>query len=987
MILFTSIINVEIIFGSKPLKFISIRQKLITRVSLIFLFSFTVVLSLIAYFSTNQSSKALAKSEQSIRATLQDKGTLLIKNNSQALMGMVNDNAFSAVQDLVSNTVKDDIDMIYGIYMEVDKRPWVYATPDNPSGSVNPGEVLQDETSRWASNITEQASKIMSFKGVEVYEFAAPIKDDDEIMGFLRYGFSTERMQNSLAEEADLSQQSLIQTMGVLIVVGLLAIIVGFTATRKVAKRITEPLNQLTDAAETIATGDYSSEVLVASNDEIGTLANNFETMRSTINKKMSDLATLNAIGESLAAILDKNQALQEVLHTMHKHSKVKKGAIFLANEDGDMVISSLYPPQSMALDEIKRRDVISCNITERVFGQAIQQKETVFVADTAKEPDYLKSSDNQSPRAILSIPLIDKNNVVGVMNFSGLVNEMNFEKSDFEFASSVARLLVITIKNIRMRQVIEEQNRTLEQKVEQRTQALQEKTNDIMNMMQNMHQGLFTIMEGGVIHHEYAAYLEEILDTNQIAGRNFMDLLFSGSNLGVDRLNQVQTAVEALLGSDEMMFEFNAHLLAAEIVVDIDGGQQKILELDWDPIILAGEIDKIMVTVRDVTALKALQAEAEEQKRELEIIGHILSIERTKFNEFIQSSFDFINECKTIIQSTPEKNLDVVSVLFRNMHTVKGNARTYGFSYITNSIHNVENSYDEIRKNGLPWDPEKLLYELKIAEYDIQRYVNIAREKLEHGVIEQDKLSTSLDQRRIHNLLKSIQDLDLLNIPNNVKNCLKETYQMLIAFDAKPIDQAIQPVLQSAESISSELNKPVPKVALNGDGIYIKSSANGMLNDIFMHVFRNAIDHGIEEPHVRVNKGKEEEGTIQLNAVQRDGYVEFAIKDDGKGLAINHLYEKAVSDGLFEKNQSRPSASEIANLIFASGFSTAQKVSEVSGRGVGMDAVKTFVEREGGSIHVALDEGEEMDDYRTFTTKIKLPEKFCVISPDFELA
>ncbi|PIY11040.1 MAG: hypothetical protein COZ18_04780, partial [Flexibacter sp. CG_4_10_14_3_um_filter_32_15] len=63
------------------------------------------------------------------------------------------------------------------------------------------------------------------------------------------------------------------------------------------------------------------------------------------------------------------------------------------------------------------------------------------------------------------------------------------------EFASSVARLLVITIKNIRMREVIEEQNRTLEQKVEERTQALREKTNDILNMMQNMHQGLFTIM------------------------------------------------------------------------------------------------------------------------------------------------------------------------------------------------------------------------------------------------------------------------------------------------------------------------------------------------------------------------------------------------------------------------------------------------------------------------------------------------------------
>ena len=149
-----------------------------------------------------------------------------------------------------------------------------------------------------------------------------------------------------------------------------------------------------------------------------------------------------------------------------------------------------------------------------------------------------------------------------------------------------MARLLVITIKNIRMREVIEEQNRTLEQKVEERTEALQEKTNDILNMMQNMHQGLFTIMEGGIIHHEYAAYLEQILETDKIANRNFMDLLFKDTNLGTDRIDQVQTAVEALLGSDEMMFDFNSHLLATEIVISLPDDRTKILELDWDPII-----------------------------------------------------------------------------------------------------------------------------------------------------------------------------------------------------------------------------------------------------------------------------------------------------------------------------------------------------------------------------------------------------------------
>lgn len=961
------------------MKFVSIRQKLISRVSLIFIISFAVVLSIVAYMSSTQSAKTLKKSEESIRTTLVDKGQLLVGNNSQALMGMVDDNAFTAVQELVSSTVKSDIDLMYGIYMDVDMMPWVHAEPGNEEGTVKGGESMEDETSQWAAALEESGSKIVTVNGVEVYEFAAPIVIEEEILGVLRYGFSTERMKKLLEEEAAISQETLIKTMVILLSVGVFAILVGYNSTRVVANRITEPLNDLTSAAETIASGDYSKEVSVVSNDEIGTLANNFETMRSTINKKMSDLATLNGIGEVLAVLLDQNKALEEVLKTMHSHCGVNQGSVFLMNEDNELEVKGFYPPKKINLDS----KPVKFTMGEGVLGKAAQSKEIQFVADTSKDPDFVDAKGDTPPMALLCIPLLDKDMLIGVMNFNGKVGEVTFEDSDFEFASSVARLLVITIKNIRMREVIEEQNRTLEHKVEERTAALQEKTNDILNMMQNMHQGLFTIMEGGIIHHEYAAYLEAILETDKIAKRNFMDLLFSNCNLGSDRLDQVATAVEALLGSDEMMFDFNSHLLATEIIISLPDDRTKILELDWDPIILDGEIDKIMVTVRDVTALKELQAAAEEQARELEIIGHILAIEPAKFNDFISTSFKFIEECRELINSTEEKNLDVVATLFRNMHTVKGNARTFGFNYITNSVHNVENTYDELRKiEDKPWDQKHMLYELKLAETDVQRYLNVARDKLGRGE-EADSGAAAINVDKLNSLLSTIKQLDMAALPDDAKDCFKQTYQTLVAFDAKPIEEAIAPVLESAASLSQELNKPTPNMEMNSGGIYIKTSAHSMLNNIFMHVFRNAIDHGIETPEVRAEKGKPEQGSISLDTVKGEGCIEFIIKDDGKGLAIAKLYEKAVKEGVFDGGE-RPPADKIAQLIFGSGFSTAEQITEVSGRGVGMDAVKRFLEEEGGSIDVALDEGEDSADFRTFATRIKLPEQFYVDSPNF---
>jgi len=958
------------------LKFISIRKKLITQVSIIFTLSFVLVLSLVAYMNSDDSMNNLAKSEKSIRSALSAKGKTLVLNNSQALRGMVVDNAFSAVKDLVSSTVKDDEDIVYGIFMDADSSPWVNANPENPSGNVDGRQTLDDKTSQWAAALKQHGNTSVMIDGVEVLEFAAPVILDNEILGVLRYGITTKSMKQSLLVASVESRKKLFQNIIVLVVVGLLAVISGFFATRKIASKISTPLNKLTTAAETIAAGDYSTAVSVVSDDEVGVLANNFEQMRITINKKMSDLATLNSVGEVLAVLLDQDKALEEVLKTMHRHCGVSQGSVFLMNKEEKLEVKAFFPPKNIKPEATS----ITFTMGEGILGLAAQEKQIVFIPDTSVDTRFTSAGSEESPIALLCIPLLDQDVLIGVMNFKGSVTEVKFEENDMEFASSVARLLVITIKNIRMREVIEEQNRTLEQKVEERTQALREKTNDILNMMQNMHQGLFTIMVGGVIHHEYAAYLEQILGTKKIANHNFMDLLFSQSNLGVDRKDQVATAVDALIGSDEMMFDFNAHLLAQEIQFQPKEGPNKILELDWDPIIADGEIDKIMVTVRDVTELKALQAEAEDQKLELEIIGHILSLDAAKFENFLKTSFQFIDECRALISQTKEKDLDVIATLFRNMHTVKGNARTFGFNYITNSVHEVEHRYDSMRKDeNEVWCPEQLLEDLDKAEKDIKRYEYVANVKL--GRNEQQSTGQQIASEKVDKLLNSLASVANEALSEKVKRCFKETFETLVSIESHELQSVLQGVVESSKSLAQEVGKPAPKIAFETDGVFIKDDVHSMLNNIFMHVFRNSIDHGIETAEERKAKNKPEVGNIHVKAQLDENCVRFNVRDDGRGLAIGRLFAKAVEKGIYEADK-RPSASDIANLIFDSGFSTAEQVTAVSGRGVGMDAVKRFLEKDGGGIVVLLDEGDEMADFRSFSIEISLPNKFYLLTP-----
>ena len=709
--------------------------------------------------------------------------------------------------------------------------------------------------------------------------------------------------------------------------------------------------------------------------------AQNFNSMRQAIAKKMIDLAKLNKIGGTLAAAQSQNSALEEVLQAMHEKIGVAQGSVYLMNEQNKLEVKAYFPPK--AIDSNAKPALFK--VGEGIIGKAAETKKVIFVPNTARDSSFV-TQDGDNPRALICVPLVDKDMLVGVINLSGDTKSVAFADSDYEFVSSVARSLVTTIKSVRMREVIEEQNRNLEAKVEKRTAALRQKNKDIASMMANMHQGLFTITPGGLIHKEYAAYLEAIFETDRIADRNFSDLLFANTKAGSDAVDQNITAVDAIVGEDEMMFDFNSHCLLTEMTVSFQDGREKILEMDWDPIINdADEVDKLMVTVRDVTALKALEAEAEGPKQELEIIGEILAVDARKFSDFLDTSKTFIGGCREIIEKTASKDMDVVAELFRNMHTVKGNARTYGLNNVTNIVHEVESTYDALRKeDDKAWNRDELLEELGEAEVIVDRYAFMFNEKLGRGGDAAAGQGVSLDADVVSGWLEKIKAIATTAMDAEVKDVVAEAYRMIVTLGSKPLSSVLSDVVESASSIAEQLGKPRPDVQIDDANIFIEENGQSMLNNIFMHVFRNAMDHGIEGAEERQAKGKAGQGSITLKTDVGSESAVLSVRDDGRGIAVSKIYEMAVEKGIYSADDARPEAKEIANLRFSSGFSTAEEVTDVSGRGVGMDAVKGFLEDQGGSIEIVLDDGSDTDDFRMFTTKIVLPAKFYTEALDF---
>lgn len=524
----------------------------------------------------------------------------------------------------------------------------------------------------------------------------------------------------------------------------------------------------------------------------------------------------------------------------------------------------------------------------------------------------------------------------------------------------------------------------TMVNEIDKSSTMLKQKTTDMLALLQNMPQGVLAVEGDGLIHPEYSAYLENILQRGDISGHAFMEVVFAHAALSRDTLSQVEAAIGACLGEDEINFEFNSHLLVTEFEKRMADGSSKILDLNWSPITDAsGTIVRLLVCIRDVTELRKLAAEATAQKRELEMIGEILAVEAGKFHGFVASTFKLIDEMDVLLHENRAPGQELLSHLFRNMHTVKGNARTYGLRHLADLAHEAERTYEELRKPHptIVWDHNVLIDELNVVRAGVEHYARINEVSLGRksgstsaGAGENYLL---VDPARIQEVIHYLESINLSNISELV-SATEQVHKVLRLLGTERITQTLAEVFSSLPSLAADLGKLPPMVEIEDSACFIKAEAGATLKNVCMHLVRNAMDHGIETPDERTLAGKPLAGRISLKLDMRGERFVMALSDDGRGLALNRIRELARNRGLL-KAEEAVSDEFVAQLIFHSGFSTASKVTDISGRGVGMDAVKSFVERLGGTLSISFTDAAEGADFRQFQTRLELPGTYAV--------
>jgi two-component system chemotaxis sensor kinase CheA len=231
------------------------------------------------------------------------------------------------------------------------------------------------------------------------------------------------------------------------------------------------------------------------------------------------------------------------------------------------------------------------------------------------------------------------------------------------------------------------------------------------------------------------------------------------------------------------------------------------------------------------------------------------------------------------------------------------------------------------------------------------------------------------LTRNRLLQMVNESGSMEFMRVGREIDQVTERLQSQLLQTRMQPIKSIWNSVPRVVREMSKSLDKRI-QVVMEGEETELDRSILNALKDPLTHIIRNSCDHGVEMPDVRRAAGKREEGILRLVAAQESGYIVITISDDGGGINAARVKAKAVSMGVLSQEVADAMPDQAAlQLIFNAGLSTVEKVSNLSGRGVGMDVVKTSIEKVGGSIDITSEMGKGT------SLRIRIPLTLAIIT------
>ena len=491
-------------------------------------------------------------------------------------------------------------------------------------------------------------------------------------------------------------------------------------------------------------------------------------------------------------------------------------------------------------------------------------------------------------------------------------------------------------------------------------------KVKNIRSIFSHISVGIFTINREFKIEKDYSQALLTILNSDlDLAGQNPVEAVFSASNLSKEEVSRLQLALFCAIGEKHFIWELNQSCLVKEMTMMVDG-KLKILEVDFDPIVHDDKVQQVVVTIRDATVARQRQEKELKQQKELELMHRLSEMKEGDYHLFRTEVDERTRDIAALLSKQNEDREKIINGIFIHLHTLKTHARSLNFRDLSGQLHQAEEYYSRIKAGKESWNStvgENHITSLhsSIGHLDEIFYEKLHRSNIPIIKISEPEISNALTKLDDDQWLKYLQD-------GTIAVVMKPVFEHLYKGSSK----FLQDLLWEGTQMAQDLGKKVPRFEISGSEVRFSQEGCRLLKDVLGHLIGNSLDHGIEDEHDRKARKKPTQGTLTVHLIEGSDHLVLEVYDDGRGLDLQKIRETAQLKGLIKDPKNLP-PQELANLIFEPGFTTRNQVTEFSGRGVGMDAVRSMIEAAGGMAKIQLAQPDEAG-FCAFRFEIQLP-------------
>ncbi|MCJ8347567.1 GAF domain-containing protein [bacterium] len=635
-------------------------------------------------------------------------------------------------------------------------------------------------------------------------------------------------------------------------------------------------------------------------------------------------LSGLMSVFHELGNFNQLDELLHFIIRSVTKTIDSERSSLFLADHHNNELYSSIA--EGMEGKEIRFPIGIG------IAGSVAQTKQTILIPDPYDDDRFNPDFDKKTgfvTKNILCMPMCNmENKVIGVIQ---VLNKKggDFLQEDIDLLSALCTHAAVSLEST----ILFTQ---MEKLVALKTKDLQSALDSNRNILENIDNGILILDENLNICEGFSKSCGALLSNSDLQNLSFCNLPFQ-SVKGFEPWNETQVSNWLRYGFDNPMMDRWEELSDKNHFLIDD----KIIRITFQRIINQDKVSLIMVMLSDFTQTyyleQAMEKKSEEAKLQMEAILAMTQMGKKDSAENlsqIKESFLSLD----ILYTRKKFQENEINEAFRHIHTLKAHCATIGLKEFANLLHKEEDSWMEYRNQGKISSSD-----LALRQERLNYFINtiIAYKPLEQKLFS----SESGDHVQIPN--DEFEEL-LVNFKESSKAQIKKT---LLHYKEHSFNHISRTLEKSALQIAKDTNK---KIQWNYDASedLIPEKIWKPLSGVFSHLIRNSLDHGIELPQTRVERGKDETGNMSFSYKASKKRYKFMFSDDGNGIDLEKVKKTALKKSIIQEGD-QLSEKEIIDLIFQASFSTKTKVTDLSGRGVGMDVVKTTIEDLNGSIEM----------------------------------